>query len=448
VIQIKQWEKGRILSASEAKRLLHSKAEPRSVLETAMALIVASKGTQPYEGSGHVFKKFANVTSEEAWLGLKQAEVKQAKLDTVLVKRTHEKLNAMKTAGLLTQKECDTLVRHAREKSYEEALSFADGLISEKALRGVKVPLPSKSDKIYEGEGKGSLWQKDLKKPVDLQRHEQSLKDREGQQISEYLEAVVSNGLIQTKEAIRIRELCQSLKEVQGLVQAVIEKKKSQADLIPRQKQAKRYDQQGATKERILLSKTEEPEFSPDKIAQVVKWAQVQMNEGTTGYALDQLLESRFSPPILKAASKHIKSVRTAHEGAAGHLYVDTEVYASKKGTSGCDKGGLVHRANQIKFALAMERCGSCVFKNREGHCQKYNKALIDEMPTGITKYKKEMIRLANAHDAEATASMFNNPVEEFDLDNETLENIDLIDSSHEELGDVLFGGFELGEEK
>ena len=85
--------------------------------------------------------------------------------------------------------------------------------------------------------------------------------------------------------------------------------------------------------------------------------------------------------------------------------------YASPTGTNGCDEGGLKHRANQLKFVMAMDRCGSCAFATRTANgtpvCQKYNKELIAELPEGSAEYQQESIRMADASDAEMTASLF-----------------------------------------
>jgi hypothetical protein len=176
----------------------------------------------------------------------------------------------------------------------------------------------------------------------------------------------------------------------------------------------------------------------------------VQMNEGMAGNDLDTMLASRFSKEILKVAGDQLVQLRSKHEGLAGHLYVNASAYASPMGTTGCDRGALIHRANQIKAVLQMERCGSCTANSSEGTCQKYNKTLVTAAPVENPEaYQRETIRLANADDSERTAAMFNayDP-DEYELQNDTLDSFDysnLPDSTT--LNDILFEGMILPEE-
>jgi polyhydroxyalkanoate synthesis regulator phasin len=175
-----------------------------------------------------------------------------------------------------------------------------------------------------------------------------------------------------------------------------------------------------------------------------LKWARQQMAEGMMGNDLTTFIKARFALPLRKAAKELIREIRAEHEGLSGHLYVDAGAYASKSGTTGCEAGALKHRANGIKYVLAMSKCAGCVFANADGVCQQYNKRLASKPPTKDPKaYQAEAIRLANADDSEVTASMFN--PNDFNLRNEPLEDISL-DSGKtaEELGEVLFGGMEV----
>ncbi len=181
----------------------------------------------------------------------------------------------------------------------------------------------------------------------------------------------------------------------------------------------------------------------------VLKYAMQKMNEGSAGRDLDVLLNSRFSQDYLKGAGEQLVQLRRKHEGLAGHVYVAAAAYASKMGTTGCDQGALIHRANQVKAVLQMERCGSCAH-NTEGHCQKYAKQLVKVAPVANpAKYQRETIRLANADDSERTAAMFNNyDPGEFDLQNDTLETFSYDNlPAHETLNGILFEGLTLPEE-
>ena len=185
------------------------------------------------------------------------------------------------------------------------------------------------------------------------------------------------------------------------------------------------------------------------KVNQVLRYASVQMNEGVTGRDLDTMLNSRFSQEYLKGASDQLVQLRRKHEGLAGHVYVVAGAYATPSGTTGCDRGALVHRANQVKAVLQMERCGSCAH-NTDGHCQKYAKQLVTAAPvSNPEKYQRETIRLANADDSERTAAMFNNyDPGEFDLQNDGLDTFSYDNlPDHNTLNGILFEGMILPEE-
>ena len=178
----------------------------------------------------------------------------------------------------------------------------------------------------------------------------------------------------------------------------------------------------------------------------MLRWARIQMTEGSAGRELDQLLQSRFSAPLRKEASQALEAVRNQHEGLSGHVYVDVAAYASKEGTVGCEAGALKHRANPLKFALEINRCATCVFKNAEDVCQKYNKLLVASIPVeDSVTYQVESIRQANMSDPEVTAALFANVYDNNDFNlgyDDQIDNIHLNASTDPEgLGEVLWGG-------
>lgn len=189
-------------------------------------------------------------------------------------------------------------------------------------------------------------------------------------------------------------------------------------------------------------------------IQKMARWTRQQMTEGTLGKTLTAMLKTKFASPFLKKAKSELDKVRKAHEGLSGHLYVDAEAYASPTGTNGCDEGGLKHRANQLKFVMAMDRCGSCAFATRKANgtpvCQKYNKELITELPLGADAYQQENLRMADASDAELTASLFASRYDpsEFNLANSELDNFAFDEMANTEtISDVFFGGMEIDDE-
>jgi hypothetical protein len=258
----------------------------------------------------------------------------------------------------------------------------------------------------------------------------------EGRKIASKVDVYISNGIISEEDASHAFTLKGS------------EKFKELYRLAIKGASAKKSDFKGQKFEAHIAKRASSPtktahEAQSDKIA---TWLRQKISEGSAGEELDVLLSTRFSQNILKAHSDRIASVRSEHEGLSGHAYVDATAYMTN-GTDGCDKGALVHRANQIPTLLKTSKCGSCVF-NSGGSCQKYNKPIIasaDEIVESPQSYQQEMIRLANASDSEQTASLFVNNYDASEFNLTASEDVSVDDApSHEELGDVLFGGFEV----
>jgi hypothetical protein len=182
----------------------------------------------------------------------------------------------------------------------------------------------------------------------------------------------------------------------------------------------------------------------------MVRWARIQMTEGSIGHELDMLIEARFSTGDRTANLRQIEDIRDQHEGLSGHVYVDAAAYASKVGTVGCEAGALRHRANPLKFALSMSRCGACVFNHPSADgeiCQKYNKILVAEAPVeDPVSYQVAAIKMANSSDQEQLASLFaNNYENDFSLNGDQMDYIQLDSATNTaSLGGVLWGGMVL----
>lgn len=188
------------------------------------------------------------------------------------------------------------------------------------------------------------------------------------------------------------------------------------------------------------------------EVRRMLRWARQQMTEGEVGQTFDQMLSARWASSVLQAGAEELRALRAKHEGLAGHLYVDASAYATQEGVTGCENGGLKHRANQIPSVMQMGRCATCTRRTAladgQAFCQVYNKALVAKAPTEDRKaYQAEMLRLANGSDAERTAALF---VAEhdgsFDLGGVSeMDHIVVADAPEDErLGEVLFGGFTL----
>jgi len=169
----------------------------------------------------------------------------------------------------------------------------------------------------------------------------------------------------------------------------------------------------------------------------MARWVRQKMSEGMAGDDLTALMTIRFASPLRAAGEGLIAMLRDEHEGLSGHLYVDAEAYASKTGSTGCEKSASLHRANQIRFVKAMDRCAGCTLANANGVCTKYGKELLHQIPKDAADFKRKMLQVANASDHEITASLFNPG--EFNLGDSM--NVELDDPSvTENIGDVLFG--------
>jgi hypothetical protein len=183
-----------------------------------------------------------------------------------------------------------------------------------------------------------------------------------------------------------------------------------------------------------------------DTEKKVATWLRKKMSEGSAGEELDILLATRFSQNVLNEYGSRIASLRQAHEGLSGHAYVDADAYMTK-GTEGCEKGAMVHRANQIPTLLKTSKCGSCVF-NSGGTCQKYNKTIVasvDEIVENPEGFQRENIRLANASDSEQTASLFANNYDPSEFNLTASEEFSLEEApTNKQLSDIIFGGFEV----
>lgn len=201
---------------------------------------------------------------------------------------------------------------------------------------------------------------------------------------------------------------------------------------------------------------------SKKEVSRFLRWAKLKMNEGLSGRRLDTMIAVNWTDSIVKAAQEDLQQLRDAHEGLAGNLYVDATAYASKKGSDGCEKGGLQHRTNGVKSVLAMDRCNGCVFAqklaNGSSVCSQYRKPLVatreqalpgatpmtakQATPDALRRYQRESIRLANAPEEEQLTSLFapSYSPDEFDLHNAGLNDIQFHAAPVEQLSEVLWG--------
>jgi hypothetical protein len=293
---------------------------------------------------------------------------------------------------------------------------------------------------------------------AEMDRKARELEASRRQKLGAQLSQMVRKGLLTTDEAAKLAALDKSVDEILKLASAAAQYKRKPKMVASEEREYKGAivttaqvqhvpTKKFSAEERRILKASEKSGIKAKEFRSLVKWARIQMSEGAVGNEFDQMLRFRFSKPLLKAAKKILKAVRKEHEGLSGHLYVDAGAYASKKGTKGCEKGALIHRANGLKAVMAIDKCAGCVFRNADSICQKYNKALVDEVPhADPTEYQREAIRLADAPDAEVTASLFATGYDpsEYSLADPLAEISVNEEVETEELGEILWGGMHL----
>lgn len=456
------WVKARLLSQEDARRLLKSEAAPQILLRTASALITAVKQGE-YQGAGrnqifHVLGKVAPVTRKDWETGLaKKAAESLAKDRALLVDRVTKLL----VAGVLSNEQAKTLLatstnsRDAMRLASKMASQVQTGTYNQGNLRH-QGAAPSSSDADAQAVGRHV---KQAKAAQEVVLHELTKAEQETQAKRAYLDTLllkvgkidqmVEKGVRGSKLKTAVRTSF-SLKDLR-LIQAHLDPILVRGGFYEK---STSHEYQGPVMTQAP-SQTHEVAVNPNEVRKVARWVRQQMSEGSAGAQLDQLIQLRLTPQLKSASSKKVDHLRKVHEGLAGHLYVDAGAYGTKKGTKGCDQGALRHRANQLKFVLAQKQCQGCVFKNADGVCQKYNKLVVDEVPSeNVEGYRQTMIASHSYTDQQMTADLFSVPslapavdlnTAEYGLHNGALDDINTEDGpDFESIDGIFFGGFEL----
>jgi hypothetical protein len=473
--KLEKWVDGRYITLSQMKNLLSSKADPTSIMRVASHLadanmVQSGKYTNP-EG----IRAPTPLTHSEAWNMLKEAEVQtiadNKQLKDRLVNQTRNYVTKFAKSGLISQKEAQDILKTASIKDAVHKLNtFVSVKLSSKtAFNGKKIKnadysgvgIQSKQPEVSLDQARKLVMAKASQEQVRDDKVKLYIHTKQASAAHTYLNQLKNAGVISDSD-IKTLDLNSSpqvlLEKIATIVNNNNLKKKSFGSNSP----SKMASYSGEGVDALFGSDYEEPGLedafeslqksakssyvSPTEIKGVLKWASEQMHEGALGNELDSLLSTRFSEGVLKAASGLLSLEREKHEGLAGILYVDAAHYASPTGTTGCEKGALRHRASSIKNVLSMSRCGSCVFKNANSTCQKYNKKLVSKPPVeNPQEYKEQMIKLANSSDQENTQALFsnNNVIEEFQLKKEA--DLDLNDvPEYRDLDGIVFGDFDL----
>jgi polyhydroxyalkanoate synthesis regulator phasin len=419
-------------------------SDPRSFLKAAFlqkrgtssktrTAFVTHKTPVETVGLAEAKAKFAASKSET------QKTFKGATLDTVLQERAQKHVLKLVQRGVLTKDAAREIV--TSDLSPKEMLARAASTLKAQASEYQASGIHTK-DKVSYDEVR-TEWAKSVA---------DDLKKTKLAQAKEHVESLVGKGQITRKQANKLLKSDRNAGELVHAASHVVSLNASKRGEIT-SSEVKEYTGKVYTQ---LISENRASKTSSVDVRKLIKWARIQMSEGVLGKDFDDLIAARFSKTLVEAAGHELIQIREAHEGLSGQVYVDTAAYASPEGTKGCEKGATRHRANGLKFALCMPRCGTCKFANAlpdgTSVCQKYNKILVDEAPVeNVKQYQAEAIRLAGASDAEITASLFTNNYDptEFSLANESMSHFDFNETpEHDQLSGVFFGGMSLGEDE
>jgi len=437
LVKIARWVVSGMLSKEDAVRIKLAGGTPDQMIDAAEAVMASPKGASSYGGVGVDAKIPGPVDSPSA---------RKAAANWEERKRLISVLSIMVKKGTLTTDEVDRIVSGG--KTNEGIRDLAAAVIRKKAAAARKV---AKEPAEYSG-------------PVQKQAvfHKTFSADRQTREVEASLRL---KAMAVLEKAVAAKLLSKDAAD------AIVERSKTAADIktalevhLSAPKDAAVYGGPGEGQANAFVpgkapAKAPDPEVSAiakaakaagvnsKDVVGLLKWARVRMAEGAAGSSLDAALGARFPKKILAAVAPLLGAVRKVHEGASGHFYVDAAAYASPTGTTGCEANASKHRANAIKYVLAMPRCGGCVFANADGVCQQYNKKIASEFPHAeLEGRRRRVLALADASDAETTAALFD--PKEYNLQSPLAEDIGLDDTvTPKKLGAVLFGGFEIGEE-
>lgn len=296
---------------------------------------------------------------------------------------------------------------------------------------------PAVADKLTHDESKERAdWS--LQKNSFAQAHEDhaALKrltaSNKHRSVSEFLSAATEQGLITKKVARVLKKSNASLSQVRDVVSQLVSERGSQS----RKYEGVQFYAVDSASKKFAAKSPYEQSISkiaknagvvPGEVHSLVSGVMSDMHSGLAGKALDRSLRVTYTKPLRKAASALIRSLRKAHEGLAGFLYVDAKSYAPE-GVAGCEDGAKKHRGDEIPYVLKMGSCKSCVFKSREGFCMKYDKELVASFDDAEkSSYQNAMIEQSNAEFAPKTASLsapIRDDAKEFGLCNSNLDNI------------------------
>jgi len=429
--------------------------------EVAPRLAVESTKVRPTMPADRVSSEEARAALAALKTGERETLTNEAREHAVVIRNLGVRLGALVKASLITQEEADRLFKS--EAPAEMRLRMAH-------LLAARTKRASYSGASLQDARVRISAEQFARAAADASRHEHMARTASAAEGAERLRLLEGFRRVEARYEQARRKFAQVLeavekgdvkgaalrKMVDGLFDG-LERRMVAFELDPvlarngyyEQSEAPRDYQDAAVREAVPAR--HEPVVSAGEVSGAVRWTRRQMSEGAAGRELDRLLRARFEPRVMKAASEKIAAARREHEGLSGHLYADAGAYATRKTAKGCEEGGLRHRANGLKYVLAMPRCEGCVFKNADGVCQKYNKVLADEFSgDDVEQLRRRTIASHEMTDQEQTAAMFAvgtqaaDEATRFGLHNAMLDDVETEEPEHGLLDGIFFGGFEI----
>lgn len=418
--------KAGLLSKEDSFRLGQSKANPVEVRKSAEQLVKLSQAAKSGAFTGPEMKARVDKMRDAEW-----ARLAQVGLDANQLLKAREEVTQLVKAGLLSKETSDRILKAssnpvAIRKAAMRLVRL--GLNAEGEFQGARLKAHSRLKET----GSPEKAQSELDAGQTLKAQAHVLKMVQAGQIT-HKEGKISLSQGNPQAALKMATAFANASGTRKLeIKSATPAKEYDGPVL---KAAPQYRQAKSLSDTEMHKAARKSGIKVAEFQALATWLRRQMSEGFAGKTLTSLVEMRFASPLRKAARKMVTSLRQEHEGLSGHLYVDAGAYASVTGTAGCEKAASLHRANQVKFVRAMERCSGCVFANAEGFCTKYGKKLLYELPEGSAAFQSEMLRMADAPDHEVTASLFDtreynlsSPMENLEVESpqvtETLEGV------------------------
>ena len=418
--------------------------DPKRTLQ--FAFLTGPKQAEHVPSTKPVDIRPADTVSLEAAKAAAKAAPKQARQviardDTAKARKAaHALVHKAVKAGFLEPKEATYLLT-------TPAPPAAIRRAAEKFARAHQMP----QEAVYGGVGTQMTARDQMQHEARTELHQALLNANQMKKAREHVVKMVQAGQLTTKEGRKaVAEA--TPKMVLKVATAYANSNSQRPTRMAASKPAKAYEghvatqapQQRATSKKLAADEKAMRLASASSGIRVAEfkamagWMRRQMSEGMAGSDLTAMMHIRFASPVREAGEGLIAMLRDEHEGLSGHLYVDAAAYASKTGTKGCEAAAPKHRANQVQYVRAMDRCSGCALANANDVCTKYGKELLHKLPKNAAEFKSRMVHAADAPDHEITASLFDPG--EFNLGS-PMENLDLGEPDvTENIGDVLFG--------